>query len=114
MPHAGEHNGIYHGIHYYINYGTVLITNLYSPLQDIYVIVMEYLNSENYSLMNTAKDTSVWTLSDIKVAGRICWRSRLSQLWTLGWQDLFPYNYQFTMGNDRLENPVGGSGWLCH
>ena len=36
-------------------------------VQDMYVIVMEYLSRENCSLLDTVDDVSVWTLSDIKV-----------------------------------------------
>ena len=36
-------------------------------VQDVYVIAMEYLLRENYSLLDTVDDVSVWTLSDIKV-----------------------------------------------
>jgi len=41
--------------------------NVPFPSQDVYIIVMEYLTSEHYSLLNTADDISVWMLSDIKV-----------------------------------------------
>ncbi len=36
------------------------------------MIVMEYLSAEGYSLLNTADDTSVWTMSDMKVGSRSC------------------------------------------
>jgi len=43
---------------------------LCEPSRDVYIIVMEYLTSAHYSLLNTADDISVWMLSDIKVVLR--------------------------------------------
>ena len=45
---------------------------MFTPLlpsnhQDVYVVVMEYLTGEHYSLLNTVEDISVWTPSDLKV-----------------------------------------------
>ena len=42
-------------------------THIHTYIQEIYVIVMEYLDSTHIDLLDTADDISQWKLADIQV-----------------------------------------------
>ena len=52
-------------IHTYIH--TYMHTHIHTYIQEIYVIVMEYLDSTHIDLLDTADDISQWKLADIQV-----------------------------------------------
>jgi len=61
------------------------------PAKDVYVMVMEYLTSEHYSLLNTVEDTSVWTPSDLKVVLRDLARIHSQYLGKTKWLSSQPW-----------------------